>query len=235
LGEPQLLGGDVLAVGDHLGGELFPVEEGLGVGHGVEEVGDVAGAGRHGGRHLLGSRLGVAEGDDHPALRRFADHAGGAGELGGEGEDACRRLREEPLEAVEVGRLEGIGVEGAGAPRVEEGALEVDRGGGGEGGGHEGGEEGGGAVAGVEVGQAGDGLGALGGVGAGAAVHVEVHEARRQEESVEVAALGALALAERFDAALLDRHPARVEQPATGGEHRGVADQLRQLGFPNDA
>ena len=128
----------VHAVGDHLAGDLGPVQQGTGGArlavmqgpHGVEQVGGVSRArvdGRHGD---IGGGVGVTDGDGHTGSPRRLDHRARAGQLGSEGEDpqlaAGRRVQ--PLEDGGIGSQHVPRILGAGPGWGQERAFQVQAG-----------------------------------------------------------------------------------------------------------
>jgi hypothetical protein len=133
--------GDVVqvhAVGDHLAGDLIPVEQGAGGArlavmqgpHAVEQMGRVRRAGVDGGQGDVGGGVGVPDGDGDAGSRRRLDHLGRAGQFGGEGDDlqVTAGRGEQALEGGHVGGEHVPRVLGAAAGRGKERAFQVQAG-----------------------------------------------------------------------------------------------------------
>ena len=128
----------VHAVGDHLAGDLVPVEQrasraGLAVmqrPHAVEQVGRVGHAGVDGGRGDVRGGVGVAGGSGHADPRRRLDQGGRPGEFGGDGNDAqlTRGGRVQALEGGHVGSEHVPRILGTAPDRREKRPLQVNPG-----------------------------------------------------------------------------------------------------------
>ena len=128
----------VHAVGDHLAGDLVPVEQhasraGLAVmqrPHAVEQVGRVGHAGVDGGRGDVRGGISVASGSGHADPRRRLDQGGRPGKFGGDGNDAqlTRGGRMQALEGGHVGSEHVPRILGTAPDRGEKRPLQVNPG-----------------------------------------------------------------------------------------------------------